>query len=248
MKDIKIDLKPARDLAQAEHEAASNLTQAEGEDTERKAAVEAGTRQPPGPKERPYLNIGRGRAPTHEANSAAITSQVTVVISRQSAADTADDALDTMDEEADALELRFWNQWGALDNPDSLGRKLFYPNATRSDYGNPSHDRNRDWWDRAGANFRNAELVFPPEFGSFRDAILSISDRYGTTLDSYRAAAQSKFESWKELSELGRQARKIRRITRSRLKDDFDGVMKWVDALVAPPSKGKPNPPREGSS
>jgi hypothetical protein len=117
-----------------------------------------------------------------------------------------------------------------------------------------SFDHSRDWWDRCGANFRNAALELPPQIIAFREEMLSMSDRYGTALDTYRAAFNSKIESWKELTELGRRARKDRRITRHRLKEDFDGVMKWVDALVAPPAetKNKPNPNRgprnEGSS
>ena len=73
MKDIRIDLQPAKDLAQAEHEAADNLTQAEGDDDARRAAVTAGTRRPPGSNERPYLEVSRSRAATHETNSAEIT-------------------------------------------------------------------------------------------------------------------------------------------------------------------------------
>jgi hypothetical protein len=234
MKDIQIDFQPARDLAQAEHEAADNLTQAERDDAARQAAVTAGTRQPPGPNERPYLELGRGRAATHEANSAKITSQVTTVIECQAADAAAGDAMEGLDGEADPLELRFWNQWKALPDPDGLGRKLFYPNSVRSDYGNPSYDRNRDWWDRAAVRFRTEGLVLPPEIVAFREQVLSMADRYGPALDSYRRTTQAKLESWKELTEISRQARKTRRITRSRLSDDFDGVASWVNALIAP--------------
>lgn len=250
MADLNFDLRPAQDLEQAEQEAANKLTQAESEDDERRAAIEAGTRQPLGPGERPFLDDARGRALLHAGNSTKIGGQMGTVIADQEASEIAGEALDKVDDEGDPLEKRFWNQWLAIVEPDANGRLLFYPNAARTDYGNPSFVRNRAWWDRAAVNFRNESLSLPPQVVTFKEEILSMADRYGTALDRSTAADQKLLTDWKELVELSKNSRKTRRKTRRYLNEDFDGQSRWVDELVAPPAKTvrKPNPPEGGTT
>ena len=66
---INFDFGPTQALVQGEREAADRLAAAQREDDERKAEVNAGTRQPPGRGERPYLAAGRDRHPIHAADA-----------------------------------------------------------------------------------------------------------------------------------------------------------------------------------
>lgn len=248
---VYFDFKPSQDLTEAEKTAGTKLTTAEGDDDARRAAVAAGTRQPPGKGERPYLIHSRGRAAVHTANSNELGTMVKEGIDLSESHSKITQYFEELDKKADKLELRFWNGWLSVEDPAKHGRLGFYPNEARSDYGNPSHDRNRNWWDRAAKAFRPDEgadpVALPAPIMAFRDEILEIADSYGTTLNTLRTTEDKLIGKWKELVALGRRVRKDRRSTRSFLKEDFDVDARWTNELVAPLADTKGTQPRGGS-
>ena len=243
---IRLDFQPSQDLTEAEQDAATKLTTAENSDRDREIAVNAGARKPPAKGERPYMKHARGRAAIHMEQANSLTLMVRESIDNYEAYLKLDDRMEELDEEADELENCFWNAWGSVSGADKLGRLLFYPTATRSDYGNPSYNRNRNWWDRAVLVFRPNNGSAPPELPNpivdFRDRIVSMGDRYGQLLDQVTSSEDQVRNRWKELVSYCREVRKNRRSSRAFLKEDFDGNMTWVDSLVAPPSKMKSKP------
>jgi hypothetical protein len=143
-------------------------------------------------------------------------------------------SFDGIDEKADALQERFRNAWLSVEEPEKNGFLRFYPTRSLSDYGNPSFDRNRSWWDQAERVFNASDVVFPASIIAFKAQILETANLYGQTLDQLRSTDQAIRESWGDLVELGRKARRERRRTRTLLKDDFDGNLSEVNKLVPP--------------
>jgi hypothetical protein len=241
---ISVDFKPTQDLEQAELEAGRKLAAAQAEDDARQAAVAAGTRRPPGAGERPYMKAGRDRAPVHAANAGEIHTKRADTVERYDRATTAAGQMEDFDERvADPLQAKFFKQWELEDEPDRKGRRLFYVNGVKSDYGNPSYDRNRAWWNAAATTFNKPGVTLPPAIAAYKDGVLSMAAEYGTKLDAAKSARGWFMDGWAELMTLCQACRKDRRITRGYLKEDFDRATGWVDELVPPPSvKGKPAP------
>lgn len=229
-----INLKPTLDLKEAEQYSTTKLRAAEREDDERKAGVEAKTREPPKPGERPYIAHGRGRAAVHAANVLELGNRAAETQAAIELAAATEIAFETLDVKADKLEVRYWNAWGSVENADEKGRRRFFRTPAQSDYGNPSFDRNRSWWDQAAMVYRDETVTLPEAIEAFRAEILDMADRYGQTLDQLRSADEAVAEKWASLVALARRVRKSRRTTRSLLSEDFDGNSKWVDEFVPP--------------
>jgi hypothetical protein len=248
---LRFDLKPAQRLQEAEQKAGNKLAEAERADDVRKVDVSAGTRQPPGKNERPYLILGRGRSPAHAANNAALGILITETTRLQELFFKLTQDLEKLDGEADELELRHWNAWLSVKDPALHGFLLFYRNAARSDYGNPSYELNRNWWDNAKKVFRPEDDTPRPELpkpiADFEEEIVAMADRYGPLLDQVTTTRQTLPEKWQELVVLGAQVRKDRRSSRALLREDFNSNMKWVNELVPPlREKKKKDPPGGG--
>lgn len=244
MLEMRFDVKATRELEQAELEAGRKLAEAQADDDARQAAIAAGTRRPPGPGERPFMKAARDRGPVHTANANELHLKIDDITVRYDQADAAAEALAEYDAEtADPLHTMFFNQWLAIPEKERAGRKLFYPTLSKSDYGNPSYDDNRSWWDAAATTFKKPDLTLPAAIAAFKDQVLDVASQYGKKLDAAKSAKTNYLNGWSELMTLCAAYRKDRRITRGYLKEDFDRNMAWVDELVPPaPAKGKPAP------